>query len=189
MWSPQARTQPRVSVAEKHRDTAFVLRSLLYVTMATLISRVSGPLSNGFLRLALMDVIVNPVVRFNYFNNLVDMERCMNGTRKIVEILGSRALRDFKFSNWFGERDFRFIGLALPLHQTDFPSMSYFYCWTVSSICHHLLSFHGKKFRNEALRNLLEFPGIFVLMIVIPSVATERASAKFVSTLFQYRKW
>ncbi|KAG4924117.1 hypothetical protein GLYMA_18G113700v4 [Glycine max] len=137
MWSPQARTQPRVSVAEKHRDTAFVLRSLLYVTMATLISRVSGPLSNGFLRLALMDVIVNPVVRFNYFNNLVDMERCMNGTRKIVEILGSRALRDFKFSNWFGERDFRFIGLALPLHQTDFPSMSYFYCWTVSSIWHY----------------------------------------------------
>lgn len=93
MRSLRARMQPKVWVVKKQKDIAFVLRFLHYLNMVTLISKISRPLSSGFLRLALTNVNANPVVRFNYFNNPVEMERCMNGMRKIAKILGSRALR------------------------------------------------------------------------------------------------
>ncbi|XP_039017867.1 (R)-mandelonitrile lyase-like [Hibiscus syriacus] len=35
------------------------------------------------------------------------MERCVNGTRKIGDILRSRSMDDFKFTEWFGGRNFR----------------------------------------------------------------------------------
>ncbi|KAL2624565.1 hypothetical protein AAZV13_07G002700 [Glycine max] len=146
--------------------TALVLRSPLYLTVATIISKISGPVSSGFLRLASTEVKENPVVRFNYLNNQVDVERCVNGTRKIAEILRSRALRDFKFSNWFGERDFRFIGPALPLHQSDFPSMADYCRRTVSTIWHY----HGGCVVGRVVDPNLNLIGISSLRIVDGSV-------------------
>lgn len=69
--------------------------SPLYLTVATLMENIVGPLSTGSLRLASTDVIVNPIVRFNYFRNPLDVERCVNGTRKIRDVLRSRAMEDF----------------------------------------------------------------------------------------------
>lgn len=54
----------------------------------------TGPLSAGSLRLASTDVGVNPVVRFNYFSNPADVEKCVNGTRKIADVLNSRSMED-----------------------------------------------------------------------------------------------
>ena len=75
--------------------------SPLYLTMATLMEKIVGPLSTGSLRLASTDVRVNPIVRFNYFSNPLDVERCVNGTRKIADVLRSRSMEDFKFREWF----------------------------------------------------------------------------------------
>ncbi|KAL9304588.1 hypothetical protein ACSQ67_021851 [Phaseolus vulgaris] len=129
-------------------------------------SNISGPLSAGFLRLASTDVDANPRVRFNYFDNLVDLERCVNGSRKIAEILRSRALKDFKFSNWFGEADFRFIGPALPLHQTEFPRMADFCRRTVSTIWHY----HGGCVVGRVVDPHLKVIGVDSLRIVDGSV-------------------
>ena len=74
--------------------------------------KITGPLSAGSLRLASTDVRVNPIVRFNYFSNPGDVERCVNGTRKIGDVLRSRSMEDFKFREWFGGRDFRYVGPA-----------------------------------------------------------------------------
>lgn len=57
--------------------------------------KIVGPLSAGSLRLASTDVKVNPIVRFNYFRNPGDVERCVNGTRKIHDVLKSRSMEEF----------------------------------------------------------------------------------------------
>ena len=47
--------------------------SPLYLTVATLMEKITGPLSAGSLRLASTDVGVNPIVRFNNFSNPGDV--------------------------------------------------------------------------------------------------------------------
>ncbi|MED6169000.1 hypothetical protein PIB30_118372 [Stylosanthes scabra] len=140
--------------------------SPLYLTVATLIAKISGPLSSGFLRLGSTDVRLNPVVRFNYFNNPVDVERCVNGSRKIGQMLKSRALNDFKFRNWLGEDDFRFVGPALPQNQDDFLQMADFCRRTVSTIWHY----HGGCVVGRVVDRDLKVVGVESLRIVDGSV-------------------
>ncbi|XP_027344840.1 (R)-mandelonitrile lyase-like [Abrus precatorius] len=140
--------------------------SSLHLTVATLISKISGPLSRGFLRLATTDVSFNPIVRFNYFNNPVDLERCVNGTRKIGDVLRSRALNDFKFSNWVGKRDFRFVGPALPIDQSNYLEMADFCRRTVSTIWHY----HGGCVVGRVVDHRLKVIGIGSLRVVDGSV-------------------
>ncbi|XP_015894157.3 (R)-mandelonitrile lyase-like [Ziziphus jujuba] len=111
--------------------------SPLYLTVATLMEKIVGPVSSGSLRLGSLDVRVNPIIRFNYFNNPVDVRRCVNGTRKLAGVLRSRSMEDFKFRDWFGNRDFRFVGPALPVNQTDEDQMADFCRRTVSTIWHY----------------------------------------------------
>ncbi|XP_052116070.1 (R)-mandelonitrile lyase-like [Arachis duranensis] len=140
--------------------------SPLYLTVATLIAKISGPLSSGFLRLGSTDVRFNPVVRFNYFNNPVDVERCVNGSRKIGAVLKSRALNDFKFRNWLGAQDFRFVGPALPPDQDDFLQMADFCRRTVSTIWHY----HGGCVVGRVVDPDLKVIGVDSLRIVDGSV-------------------
>ena len=118
------------------------------------------------LRLGSTDVRFNPVVRFNYFNNPVDVERCVNGTRKIGEVLRSRALNDFKFRNWLGGQDFRFVGAALPVDQSDFLQMAEFCRRTVSTIWHY----HGGCVVGRVVDRDLKVIGVDSLRIVDGSV-------------------
>lgn len=140
--------------------------SPLYLTVATLISKISGPVSAGFLRLASTDVRFNPVVRFNYFNNPVDLDRCINGTRKIGDVLRSRAMSDFKFRNWLGGHDFRFVGPALPGDTTDYLRMAEFCRRTVSTIWHY----HGGCVVGRVVDPHLKVIGVDSLRIVDGSV-------------------
>lgn len=149
-------------------QTAFIRSSAspLYLTVGTLISKISGPVSAGFLRLASTDVRFNPIVRFNYFSNGVDVEKCVNGTRKLGDVLRSRAMNDFKFRNWLGVRDFRFIGPALPNDQTDYAEMADFCRRTVSTIWHY----HGGCVVGRVVNRHLKVIGIDSLRIVDGSV-------------------
>ncbi|XP_061355963.1 (R)-mandelonitrile lyase-like [Gastrolobium bilobum] len=140
--------------------------SPLYLTVATLISKISGPISSGFLRLASTDVKFNPIVRFNYFNNPVDVERCVNGTRKIGDILRSRAMHDFQFRNWLGGQDFRFVGPAMPIDLSNYVQMADFCRRTVSTIWHY----HGGCVVGRVVDPDLKVIGISSLRIVDGSV-------------------
>ncbi|GFZ04385.1 glucose-methanol-choline (GMC) oxidoreductase family protein [Actinidia rufa] len=93
--------------------------SPLYFTVATIMEKITGPLSIGSLRLASTDVRINPIVRFNYFSNPEDLEKCVNGTRKIGDVLRSRSMEEFKYQEWLGDRDFRYVGPALPVDQSN----------------------------------------------------------------------
>ncbi|PIA40072.1 hypothetical protein AQUCO_02500060v1 [Aquilegia coerulea] len=111
--------------------------SSLYLTVATIMEKISGPLSFGSLRLASTDVRVNPLVRFNYFSNTEDLARCVRGMRKIGEVLRTRSLEEFKFPEWFGGRDFRYVGPMLPFNQSDDGLMGEFCRRTVTTIWHY----------------------------------------------------
>ncbi|KAA8541557.1 hypothetical protein F0562_022709 [Nyssa sinensis] len=142
--------------------------SPLYLTVATLMEKITGPLSAGSLRLASTDVTINPIVRFNYFNNPGDVERCVNGTRKIGDVLRSRAMEDFKFREWFGQRDFRYVGPALPVDQSNDLLMGEFCRRTVSTIWHY----HGGCLVGKVVDRNFRVIGIDSLRIVDGSTFT-----------------
>ncbi|KAJ6317221.1 hypothetical protein OIU76_012878 [Salix suchowensis] len=142
--------------------------SPLYLTVATLMEKIVGPLSTGSLRLASTDVRVNPIVRFNYFSSPVDVERCVNGTRKIGDVLRSRSMEDFMFREWFGARNFRYVGPALPVDLSDFTQMADFCRRTVSTIWHY----HGGCVMGKVVDRDYHLIGVGALRVVDGSTLT-----------------
>uniref|UniRef100_A0A7N0RGL6 Protein kinase domain-containing protein n=1 Tax=Kalanchoe fedtschenkoi TaxID=63787 RepID=A0A7N0RGL6_KALFE len=134
----------------------------LYLTVATLMEKVIGPLSSGSLRLSSTDVRFNPIVRFNYFANPMDLQHCVNGLRKIGDILRSRSMDEFKFREWYGGRDFRFLGPALPINQSDNALMSDFCRRTVSTIWHY----HGGCVIGRVVDSYFRVMGVDALRVV-----------------------
>nr|KAJ0212453.1 hypothetical protein LSAT_V11C400192800 [Lactuca sativa] len=141
--------------------------SPLYLTVASIMEKIIGPHSSGTLRLASTDVRTNPIVRFNYFSNPVDLERCVNGTRKIGALLRSRAMDDFKFWEWSGT-DFRFVGPALPIDQSSNILMRDFCRRTVSTIWHY----HGGCVVGRVVDHNLRVAGVHSLRVVDGSTFT-----------------
>ena len=115
--------------AEK-RSNKFV--NFLHGLMSILLN-----ISAGSLRLALTDVRINPIVWFNYFSNTGNLEKCVNGTRKIGDVIRSRSMEEFKYQEWLGGRDFRYVGPALPVDQSNDLLMGDFFRGTVSTIWHY----------------------------------------------------
>ncbi|KAL6495983.1 hypothetical protein OROGR_030546 [Orobanche gracilis] len=142
--------------------------SSAYLTVATLMEKIAGPLSAGSLRLASTDVRVNPIVRFNYFSNPIDLELCVNGTRKIADVLRSRAMDDFRFHQWFGARGFRYVGPALPRDESDDEEMREFCRRTVSTIWHY----HGGCLVGKVVDQNLRVTGVDSLRVVDGSTFT-----------------
>ncbi|CAA0808777.1 (R)-mandelonitrile lyase-like [Striga hermonthica] len=141
----------------------------VFVTVATLMEKIVGPLSSGSLRLASTDVRVNPIVRFNYFRNPIDLELCVNGTRKIADVLRSRSMGGFRFRQWFSRaRDFRYVGPALPRDETDDEQMREFCRRTVSTIWHY----HGGCLVGKVVDRDLKVIGIDALRVVDGSTFT-----------------
>ncbi|KAD2806289.1 hypothetical protein E3N88_39666 [Mikania micrantha] len=141
--------------------------SPLYLTVASIMEKIIGPHSSGTLRLASTDVRTNPIVRFNYFSNPLDLERCVNGSRKIGDLLRSRAMDDFKFWEWSGT-DFRFVGPALPVDQSNNVLMGEFCRRTVSTIWHY----HGGCVVGRVVDHNLKVVGVHSLRVVDGSTFT-----------------
>ncbi|GAB2268749.1 hypothetical protein Dimus_003696 [Dionaea muscipula] len=140
----------------------------LYLTVATMMEKISGPLSSGSLMLASTDVRVNPIVRFNYFSDPSDLEKCVNGMRIIGSMLSSRSLEDFRVRQWFGEREFRFAGPALPRDLSDDMLMGDYCRRTVSTLWHY----HGGCLVGKVVDADLQVLGINALRVVDGSVFT-----------------
>lgn len=134
----------------------------LYLTVATLMEKIIGPLSTGSLRLASTDVRVNPIVRFNYFSHPSDLERCVNGTRIIGEILRGRSMEGFRFREWFGRRDFRYVGPQLPVDMRNTRLVEDFCRRTVSTIWHY----HGGAVIGRVVDQNFRVMGLDRLRIV-----------------------
>ncbi|KAK9697095.1 hypothetical protein RND81_08G014800 [Saponaria officinalis] len=142
--------------------------SSLYLTVATIMEKISGPLSSGSLQLASTDVRLNPSVRFNYFSDLKDLQLCIKGMRKIGDVLRSRSMEDFKFSTLIGPSDFRFLGPTLPIDQSNDLLMGEFCRRTVSTIWHY----HGGCVVGKVVDGDLRVIGINGLRVVDGSILT-----------------
>ncbi|PKI40251.1 hypothetical protein CRG98_039369 [Punica granatum] len=134
----------------------------VYLTVATLMEKIIGPLSSGSLRLASTDVRANPIVRFNYFNNPVDLERCVNGTRRIGNMLRSPSMDEFRYQEWFGVREFRFVGAALPDDLSNRQEVEEFCRRTVSTIWHY----HGGCVMGKVVDRAFRVMGVKGLRVV-----------------------
>ncbi|XP_023000184.1 (R)-mandelonitrile lyase-like [Cucurbita maxima] len=131
----------------------------VYLTVATLMEKIAGPVSFGSMRLASTDVRTNPVVRFNYFSNTVDLERCVNGMRKIGEVLRSRSMESFKFRDRSGRREFRFVG---PVYPADEGRLREFCRESVSTIWHY----HGGCVTGKVVERNYKVIGMKALRVV-----------------------
>ncbi|KAM6579668.1 hypothetical protein CsatA_003442 [Cannabis sativa] len=90
------------------------------LTLAVFAEKVVGPLSTGALWLAsATDVKVAPHVKFNYFSNSVDLARCVSATKKFGELLKTKSMDQFKYTDLNGNRDFMFLGPLLPTNQSN----------------------------------------------------------------------
>ncbi|XP_071717511.1 (R)-mandelonitrile lyase-like [Rutidosis leptorrhynchoides] len=135
--------------------------SSLYFSVAGIMEKVIGPVSAGSLGLASTDITVNPAVRFNYFSNQVDLQRCVNGTRKIGELLRSRAMSIFRFWGWSGA-EFRFVGSVLPENQSSDEEMGEFCRATVNTLWHY----HGGCLVGRVVDSNLKVIGVGSLRVI-----------------------
>ncbi|KAL9257945.1 (R)-mandelonitrile lyase-like-like protein, partial [Drosera capensis] len=140
----------------------------LYLAVATIMEKISGPSSSGTLVLASTDVRVNPIVRFNYFSDPSDLQKCVNGVRTIGAMLSSRSLEDFRFRQWSGEREFRFVGPSLPRDLSDDALMADYCRRSVSTLWHY----HGGCLVGKVVDADLRVLGINALRVVDGSVLT-----------------
>ncbi|KAK1416959.1 hypothetical protein QVD17_26079 [Tagetes erecta] len=139
--------------------------SPVYFSVANIMEKIIGPLSAGSLRLATTEVTTSPVVSFNYFSNPVDLQRCVNGTRKIGELLRTRAMAGFRFWNWRGA-EFRFVGARLPVNQSSDEEMGEFCRRTVNTIWHY----HGGCLVDKVVDSNLKVMGVGSLRVIDGSV-------------------
>ncbi|XP_047074639.1 (R)-mandelonitrile lyase-like [Lolium rigidum] len=120
--------------------------SPLYVTMATIMEKVPGPLSEGSLWLSSPNPLETPSVRFNYFSRPEDLAQCVVGVRRVAQVLRSRTMDIFRSplgSSSQGRRgpvrrDFRIVGATLPLDwSTNDTSVADFCKRTVTTLWHY----------------------------------------------------
>ncbi|XP_076883938.1 (R)-mandelonitrile lyase-like [Bidens hawaiensis] len=136
-----------------------------YFSVANIMEKIVGPVSAGSLRLASTEITTSPNVRFNYFSDPVDLERCVNGTRKIGELLKTQAMSEFRFWNWPGA-EFRFVGQRLPDDQSSDEEMGAFCKQTVNTIWHY----HGGCVVGEVVDSELKVIGVGSLRVIDGSV-------------------
>jgi mandelonitrile lyase len=75
-------------------------------------------------------------------------------------------MNDFKFTNWLGVQDFRYIGPALPLDQSNYLQMADFCRRTVSTLWHY----HSGCVVGRVVDHDLRVIGINSLRVVDGSV-------------------
>lgn len=109
---------------------------------------------------------MNPIVKFNYFDKPIDVHRCVNGTRKIGQIMRSKAFEEFKFRNWVGGKGFRIIGPTLPVNLTDYEEVADFCRQTVNTLWHY----HGGCVVGRVVDPSLRVIGVSSLRVVDGSV-------------------
>ncbi|KAJ7530655.1 hypothetical protein O6H91_14G012700 [Diphasiastrum complanatum] len=107
-----------------------------------ILEKVIGPLSNGDLRLNTTDIRDNPLVRFNYFSQPQDLDRCIRGMRAIERVINSPAMATFTFRRVADIPEplmnaVRLIGNMLPSNTADSDAVARFCRDTVMTIWHY----------------------------------------------------
>ncbi|KAM7489744.1 hypothetical protein LguiB_027228 [Lonicera macranthoides] len=135
----------------------------LNLTVLRIAEKVSRPLSTGSLRLASpTNASLTPIIRFNYFNDTIDLYQCANAMRAIGKMLRTPVMEQYKSMDQQGRMHFKFVGQALPQNQFDSEAMGDFCRKTVSTFYH----FHGGCLAQKVVDSHLKVIGINALRVV-----------------------
>ncbi|KAL4595289.1 hypothetical protein ACB092_12G081000 [Castanea dentata] len=109
----------------------------------SIVEKVTGPLSTGYLELRNTNPHDNPAVTFNYFKEPEDLMRCVQGMRTIIEVVNAYPFSKFRYSNMTVQALIdMMVSLQLnkrPRHPSAAFSLEQFCIDTVITIWH----FHG----------------------------------------------
>ncbi|KAM7472825.1 hypothetical protein LguiA_011008 [Lonicera macranthoides] len=135
----------------------------LNLTVLSIVEKVSRPLSTGSLRLASpTNASLTPIVRFNYFNNTIDLSQCANAMRAIGKMLSTPVMEQYMSMDQRGQRYFKFVGRALPQNQFDDEAMGEFCRRTLTTFYHY----HGGCLAQKVVDSHLKVIGINALRVV-----------------------
>ena len=151
--------------------------SPLYVTVATIMEKVPGPLSEGSLWLSSTNPLESPALRFNYLSRPEDLARCILGVRHVAEVLEGRALDGFRsavgLTNRRGgsvRRDFRIVGTALPVDwKTNDRALANYCQQTVATLWHY----HGGCVAGKVVDRNFRVIGARAIRVVDASTFSE----------------
>ncbi|ONI27535.1 hypothetical protein PRUPE_1G093000 [Prunus persica] len=132
-------------------------------TFAHIVSQVPGPLSHGSVTLnSSSDVRIAPNIKFNYYSNSTDLANCVSGTKKLGDLLRTKALEPYKARDVPGIDGFNYLGVPLPENQTDDASFETFCLDNVASYWHY----HGGSLVGKVLDDSFRVMGIKALRVV-----------------------
>ncbi|KAG2607670.1 hypothetical protein PVAP13_4NG269100 [Panicum virgatum] len=150
--------------------------SPLYVTVATIMEKVPGPLSEGSLWLSSTNPLESPPLRFNYLSRPEDLARCVLGVRRVAQVLEGRALDGFRSPVGSDNRraavrrDFRIVGMALPVEwRTDDRALANYCQQTVATLWHY----HGGCVAGKVVDRDFRVIGTRALRVVDASTFSE----------------
>ncbi|WOK98294.1 hypothetical protein Cni_G07004 [Canna indica] len=138
----------------------------LFMNVATVMAKVAGPLSSGSLRLASLDARDNPLVRFNYFARVEDLARCVNGVRRLRDVLYGRSMARLRMRSARRRRDFRFVGPTLPRNMSNNVEVARFCRRTVATLWHY----HGGCVSGKVVDGEFRVMGAAALRVVDGSI-------------------
>uniref|UniRef100_A0A0D3EA80 Glucose-methanol-choline oxidoreductase N-terminal domain-containing protein n=1 Tax=Brassica oleracea var. oleracea TaxID=109376 RepID=A0A0D3EA80_BRAOL len=106
-----------------------------------ILQKVAGPVSRGHLELRNINPNDNPSVRFNYYQEPEDLEKCVEGIATIIKVINSKAFSKFKYpeATIHGLLDIiRSVPTNLrPRHVTSVLNLKQFCIDTVMTIWHY----------------------------------------------------
>ncbi|KAK1282760.1 Protein HOTHEAD [Acorus calamus] len=108
----------------------------------SILEKIKGPLSTGELRLLNLDADEGPSVTFNYFNNPLDLQRCVYGVRTIEKIVRSGSFAGLIDDGAYSMEALLNLSVRanvnlIPKHTNDTKSVEKFCKDTVVTIWHY----------------------------------------------------
>ncbi|KAL2920583.1 Protein HOTHEAD [Bienertia sinuspersici] len=91
--------KPEVLTTQDDMDRAIeYMHSLLNGTVngGVILEKIAGPRSSGYLHLTTLNPDDNPAVRFNYFQDPEDLEKCVMGMKTILQVIESEPFAKFR---------------------------------------------------------------------------------------------
>ncbi|KAH7855625.1 hypothetical protein Vadar_026896 [Vaccinium darrowii] len=85
------------------------------IQVGIIVEKTAGPLSTGHMELQTRDPNDNPQVTFNYFQHPLDLKRCVQGMKTIIDVLESKPLSSFQYPS-LSVQTLLHLMLSLPLN-------------------------------------------------------------------------
>ncbi|XP_038890837.1 (R)-mandelonitrile lyase 1-like [Benincasa hispida] len=137
--------------------------SAVNLSVAIFAGKFSTVSSTGSLRL---DGGKNPIVRFNYLSHPDDLERCVEGVRKVGELVNTQVMERIKTRDLEGKMGFKFLGTSLPENMSDYCLVGEFCRKTVTTFWHY----HGGCLVGKVVDGNYKVIGIKNLRVVDGSI-------------------